>query len=420
MSPDLFKEETDLNTKYLLVFVLVVAVLASAAYYSIQPLKDSITLGLDIRGGVTVLLEAVPTDEVPVINDDAMSRAVAIISQRVNALGVVEPEIVREGARRIRVSLPGYENQEQVLEIIGRTAQLTFAGVKRVGEQAELGDVFLTGANLKDAREQLDNTGKAYVEITFDTEGGKLMQEHTSKNIGSYLAIMLDNEIISLPIIEDAVGAEGQISNMSSLSEASSLAIMLRSGALPVKLETRDFRGIGPTLGLASLQKSLYAGLIGLALVVLFMLLFYRGLGVAADLALAAYTLLVLWILAAINATLTLPGVAGIILGIGMAVDANVIIFERVKEELATGRTMRVAISTGFRRALWTVLDANITTVIGAGVLYWFGTGPIRGFAVTLIISIGVSMLTAVFFTRMLMTLMLNAKLIKSSKALGM
>ena len=420
MSPNLLKEEIELNTKYLLVFVLVVAVLGGAAYFSYQPLIDSITLGLDIRGGVTVLLEAVPTPEVPEIDDDAMIRAVAIISQRVNALGVVEPEVVREGSRRIRVSLPGYENQEQVLDIIGKTAQLTFAPLVIDAEgKATAGTPFLTGDSLKDAREQLDGSS-AYVSITLDEEGGRAMQAFTSANIGKYLVIALDGEPISIPTVEGAVGAEGQISNMASLGEARNLAIMLRSGALPVKLETRDFRAVGPTLGQASLQKSVYAGFIGLALVVLFMLSFYRGFGLAANLALVSYVLFVLWVLAALNATLTLPGIAGIILGIGMAVDANVIIFERIKEEILSGRTLRVAIGTGFRRAILTVIDSNLTTVIGAGVLYWFGTGPIRGFALTLMISIGVSMLTAVFLTRMLMFLMLNAKLVKSPKALGL
>jgi len=400
--------------------MLVVATLAGAAYFSYEPLRDSITLGLDIKGGVTVLLEAVPTDEVPEIDDDAMSRAVAIISQRVNALGVVEPEVVREGSRRIRVSLPGFEDQEAVLNVIGKTAQLTFAGIS-VNDKGEvvIGETIVTGNDLIDAREALDGN-KPYVSIKFNNAAGEKMRAFTAANVGQYLAIMLDGVPISTPIIEEAVGAEASISNMESLGKAQELAIMLRSGALPVKLETRDFRAVGPTLGLASLQKSVYAGLVGLGLVVLFMILFYRGFGFAANLALVTYTLLVLWFLAAINATLTLPGIAGIILGIGMAVDANVIIFERIKEELRTGRTMRAAMAAGFRRAIWTVMDANITTVIGAGVLYWFGTGPIRGFAVTLMISIGISMLTAIFATRFLMNLMLNANLIKSPKALGM
>jgi preprotein translocase subunit SecD len=401
-----------LNFKYFAVLILVIAVLAGGAYYSYEPLQEAITLGLDIRGGITVLLEAVPTEDVPVINDDAMSRAVAIITQRVNGLGVAEAEVVREGRTRIRVSLPDFDNQEDAMSILGQTARLEFRD-----EQLEL--IGVSGDNLRDARERLDERNQPYVSITLDSEGGRVMREFTSANIGKLLVITLDGQPISIPRIEGAVGVDGQISGIGSLQEARNLAIMLRSGALPVKLDVRDFRAVGPSLGMSSLLQSVYAGQVGLILVVLFMILFYRGFGFAANLALAGYVLIVLWVLAAINATLTLPGVAGIILGIGMAVDANVIIFERIKEEMRGGRTLRVAINAGFRRAIWTVMDANITTLIGAGVLFWFGTGPVRGFAVTLSISIGVSMLSAILMTRGLMMVILNAKLVKSSKALG-
>jgi preprotein translocase subunit SecD len=386
--------------------VLILALIGGAAYYSYRPLSEGLTFGLDIRGGISVLLEAVPSEEVPEINDDAMTRAVAILSQRVNALGVVEPEVVREGERRIRISLPEYEDQESVLEVIGTTAVLRFTDIN--------GNVILTGDSLRDAREDLDAQRRALVNIRLDEEGGRKMREFTSANIGQRLVITLDEAVISAPMIEGAVGAEGSITGLQSLSEARSLAIMLRSGALPVDLKVRDFRGVGPTLGQESLDKSLLAGMIGLGLVVLFMAGAYRGFGVAADIALVVYTLLVLWGLAAINATITLPGVAGIVLGIGMAVDANVIIFERVKEELRTGRSLRASIGAGFTRALWTVFDANITTLIGTAVLYYFGTGPIRGFAVTLSMSIVVSLFTALTITRLLLVLMLNSALIKT------
>jgi len=399
-----------LRTKYLIVFMLVIAVLGGAAFYSYRPLEEAITFGLDIRGGISVLLEAVPSAEVPEINDDAMTRAVAILSQRVNALGVVEPEVVREGDRRIRISLPEYEDQEAVLEVIGTTAALRFTDIA--------GTVILTGDSLRDAREDLDAERRALVNIRLDDEGGRKMREFTSANIGQRLEITLDEAVISAPTIEGEVGAEGSITGLGSLAEARSLAIMLRSGALPVDFEIRDFRGVGPTLGQASLDRSVFAGLIGLALVALFMLWFYRGFGLAANLALIAYTIIVLWGLAAINATITLPGVAGIVLGIGMAVDANVIIFERIKEEITGGRSLRVAIATGFRRALWTVFDANITTLIGTAVLYYFGTGPIRGFAVTLSMSIVVSMFSALTLTRLFLSLMLNSSLIKTPRAL--
>jgi len=399
-----------LRTKYLILFVLVIALLGGAAYYSYQPLADGITFGLDIRGGISVLLEAVTSEEVPEINDDAMARAVAILSQRVNALGVVEPEVVREGERRIRISLPEYEDQEAVLNVIGTTAVLRFKDIN--------GTVILTGESLRDAREDLDAQRRALVNIRLDEEGGRKMREFTGANIGQRLLIYLDDAVISAPTVDGEVGVEGSITGLGSLAEARSLAIMLRSGALPVDLEVRDFRGVGPTLGQASLDKSVVAGLLGLGLVVLFMLAFYRGFGLAADLALTAYTLIVLWGLAAINATITLPGVAGIVLGIGIAVDANVIIFERIKEELKGGRSLRASITTGFSRALGTVFDANITTLIGTAVLYYFGTGPVRGFAVTLSMSIVVSMFTALAVTRLFLILMVNAQLIKTPRAL--
>ncbi len=399
-----------MRTKYLILFVLVIALLGGAAYYSYQPLADGITFGLDIRGGISVLLEAVTSEEVPEINDDAMARAVAILSQRVNALGVVEPEVVREGERRIRISLPEYEDQEAVLNVIGTTAVLRFKDIN--------GTVILTGESLRDAREDLDAQRRALVNIRLDEEGGRKMREFTGANIGQRLLIYLDDAVISAPTVDGEVGVEGSITGLGSLAEARSLAIMLRSGALPVDLEVRDFRGVGPTLGQASLDKSVVAGLLGLGLVVLFMLAFYRGFGLAADLALTAYTLIVLWGLAAINATITLPGVAGIVLGIGIAVDANVIIFERIKEELKGGRSLRASITTGFSRALGTVFDANITTLIGTAVLYYFGTGPVRGFAVTLSMSIVVSMFTALAVTRLFLILMVNAQLIKTPRAL--
>jgi len=399
-----------LRTKYLIFFMLIIALIGGAAYYSYRPLSEDITFGLDIRGGISVLLEAVPSEEVPEINDDAMTRAVAILSQRVNALGVVEPEVVREGERRIRISLPEYEDQESVLEVIGTTAVLRFKDIN--------GNVILTGDSLRDAREDLDAQRDAFVNIRLDDEGGRKMREFTGANIGQRLVITLDEAVISAPTIEGVVGAEGSITGLGSLSEARSLAIMLRSGALPVDLEVRDFRGVGPTLGQASLDKSVVAAIIGLGLVALFMLAVYRGFGLAADLALVVYTMIVLWGLAAINATITLPGIAGIVLGIGMAVDANVIIFERVKEELRTGRSLRASIATGFSRALWTVFDANITTLIGTAVLYYFGTGPIRGFAVTLSMSIVVSMFTALTITRLFLTVMINSQLIKTPQSL--
>lgn len=395
----------------------IIAVLGGVIYFTYKPLTDSIVLGLDIKGGVSVLLEAVASEGSPKIDDDAMNRAVAIISNRVNSLGVSEPQIYREGGNRIRVALPEYgekegDDQEKVLEILGQTALLEFRDME--------GNVFLSGKNLRDAREQIDQQGGgAYVELKLDEEGGDKMYEYTSANVGGFLYITLDGAPISRPGIREAIGAQGVITGIPTLEEARNLAIMLRSGALPVALEIRDFRAVGPTLGAVSLEKSVYAGIIGVGLVLLYMLFAYRLFGLLADFALVLYTFLTLWLLNIIGASLTLPGIAGLILGIGMAVDANVIIFERIKDELRQGRSLRAAVQAGFRRAMLTVLDSNVTTLIAGGVLYYFGTGPIRGFAVTLSLGIVVSMFTAVVFTRWLINLLVGANLTKSKLVLG-
>lgn len=401
---------------YLFGLLAIIAVLGGVICFTYKPLTKSIVLGLDIRGGISVLLEAVESEGSSKIDDDAMNRAVAIISNRVNSLGVSEPQIYREGGNRIRVALPEYGEEEgdqkKVLEILGQTALLEFRDME--------GNVFLSGKNLRDAREQLDQQrGGAYVELTLDEEGGKKMYEYTSANVDGFLYITLDGTTVSRPGIQEAIGAQGVITGIPTLAEARNLAIMLRSGALPVALEMRDFRAVGPTLGTVSLQKSVYAGLIGVSLVLLYMLFAYRLFGLLADVALILYTFLTLWLLNAIGAALTLPGIAGLILGIGMAVDANVIIFERIKDELRQGRSLRAAVQAGFRRAMLTVLDSNVTTLIAGGVLYYFGTGPIRGFAVTLSLGIVVSMFTAVVFTRWLINLLVKANLTKSKAILG-
>lgn len=401
---------------YLVALLAIIVALGGFIYFTLQPLTKSIVLGLDISGGISVLLEAVESEGSSRIDDDAMNRAVAIISNRVNSLGVSEPQIYREGSNRIRVALPEYGekegDQEKVMAIVGQTALLEFRDME--------GKVFLSGSNLRDAREQWDqNWGEAYVKITLDDEGGRKMEEYTSANVGGFLYITLDGTPISQPGIKDPVGAEGVITGIPTLEEARNLAIMLRSGALPVALEMRDFRAVGPTLGTVSLQKSVYAGMIGIALVLLYMLIAYRLFGLLANVALIVYAYLTLWLLNSIGAALTLPGIAGLILGVGMAVDANVIIFERIKDELQQGRSLRGAVQAGFRRAILTVLDSNVTTLIAGGVLYYFGTGPIRGFAVTLSLGIVVSMFTAVVFTRWLINLLVAANLTKSKTVLG-
>ncbi|AEE91328.1 Protein translocase subunit SecD [Tepidanaerobacter acetatoxydans Re1] len=398
--------------------VIVAAILAYATLYGFQiagykiiPIKESIKLGLDLRGGVSVLLEAKPKPGEKV-TDEKMTGAENVIRSRIDQLGVTEPVIVRQGDTRILVELPGVEDSQRALEIIGKTASLQFVGPDN--------EVILTGDNVKDAKAVYGQQNEPMVSLKFDSEGAKKFAKATEKYLKQPIAIVLDEQLISAPTVEDVItNGEAVITNIQSIENAAELAALIRAGALPVDLEQRQVTTVGPTLGADSLNKSLKAGLIGVALVFLFMLFYYRIPGLIADFSLLVYIMLVLIIFSAIGATLTLPGIAGFILSIGMAVDANVLIFERMKEELRNGKTLRAAVDAGFHRALTTIIDSNITTIIAAVVLLYFGTGPIKGFAVTLIIGIAVSMFTAITVTRVILINLVNTRLFTNKKLFG-
>ena len=256
--------------------------------------------------------------------------------------------------------------------------------------------------------------------LYLDSEGAKKFAEATEKYFDQTIAIILDEQLISAPTVKAVItNGEAVITNMQSIENAAELAALIRAGALPVDLEQRQVMTVGPTLGADSLNKSLKAGFIGVTLVLLYMLFYYRLPGLVADFSLLVYIMLVLTIFSGLGATLTLPGIAGFILSIGMAVDANVLIFERLKEELRNGKTLRAAVDAGFHRALTTIIDSNITTVIAAVVLLYFGTGPIKGFAVTLIIGIAVSMFTAITVTRVILVNLVNTRLFTNKKLFG-
>ncbi len=398
--------------------ILIILIIAAAAYVINDVANnEALSLGLDLEGGVYVLLEAEPRNGEDV-NRDSLERAKAIIQNRVDQLGTKEPEITIEGGNRIRVAIPGVQDQEQVLDLVGQTALLEFKSAKKVDGETVY-ETIITGDALEEAIVKFDNQNKPIVSITLNDEAGDKMKAYSSDNVGQMLYITLDGVPISTPIIEEAVGKEAAISGNFSDEQAAELALLLRSGALPVPLVARETRAIGPRLGRDSLDTSLVAGIIGAGLVLFFMILFYRGFGGVANIALIAYMTIVLFGLKITDSTLTLPGIAGLILGLGMAVDANIIIFERIKEELKNGRALRIALENGFSRAIVTIVDANITTLIAAGVLYWFGTGPVRGFAVTLTMSIIGSMITAVFITRWILRFMADGNIIKTAKSIG-
>lgn len=384
------------HTGLVKLIVVGIAVILLAAF-SLNPILNNINLGLDLKGGVHVIFEA---EEKPgeKLTPDTLKKAVAVMRTRVDALGVREPIIQTQGSNRVVLELAGVEDPEQAVRDIGKTAQLQFID--------EDNKVWLTGKNLKDAKADLDPSDNLpKVHLTFDKQGAELFHQATQANVGKVIYIVLDDEVISAPVVRDVIsGGSAEISGgFETVKEAETLAVQLRSGALPVTLHLAEKRTVGPILGSDSLEKSIKAGIIGLLMILIFMVGYYRLPGVVADISLVLYGVLVLGIMSLLGFVLTLPGIAGFILSIGMAVDANIIIYERLKDELRHGKTLRAAVDSGFRRAFWTIFDANITTLIAALVLMYFGVGPIKGFAVTLTIGILCSMFTAVVFTRWLL-----------------
>jgi preprotein translocase subunit SecD len=392
-------------------FLIAVAAIIGLFSYYILPLATSIKQGLDLQGGTHVVLEAVDTPEAKV-DEDAVQRVVKIIERRVNELGLTEPIIQRQGDRRIIVELPGISDPEKAIDMLGKTALLEF--------QDESGTTVLTGKDLKDAQAQIDQSNRNLVSLEFSDDGAKKFADLTARNVGKHISILLDKQVLTSPVVEEAIpSGKAVITGNRSIQEAQQLAILLRSGSLPVKVDVLETRTVGPTLGEDSKQKSQFAFTVGTAAIVLFMLLFYRLSGFVANIALLLYVLMLLLALNMLNATLTLPGIAGIILSIGMAVDANVLIFERFKEEYRAGKTLRAAMEAGFKRAFSTILDSNTTTLIAAAVLFFLGTGPIKGFAITLGIGIILSMFTAITVTRYLLKMLMNSNVFKNGKVFG-
>jgi preprotein translocase subunit SecD len=364
----------------------------------------------------------------------AVDQAVETITNRIDQFGVTEPDIRPQGTDRVLVQLPGIKDTQRAIELLGKTAQLEFKLVDEENslEEALKGNIppgdeilyqikgeagyqtkipfllkkraVLTGEYLTDARVQIDSQyNEPYVSLTFDARGARLFEQITGANIKKRLAIVLDNVVNSAPVIQDRIaGGRAQITGRFTMEEAKDLAIVLRAGALPAPVKIIEERTVGPSLGKDSIDKGIKATLIGGLIVILFIAFYYKFAGIIADLALLLNMVLIGAGLAFFGATLTLPGIAGVILIIGMAVDANVLIFERIREELRLGKTPRAAVDGGYSKALSTILDANITTLIAALVLFQFGTGPVKGFAVTLSLGIIASLFTAIVITRLI------------------
>ncbi|MEW6488045.1 MAG: protein translocase subunit SecD [Thermodesulfobacteriota bacterium] len=404
--------------------------------------------GLQVRGrddaeaGVTLTVEF-SRDEAARIEEYAVAQGIETIRNRVDQFGVSEPAIVPQGDRRILIQLPGIRDPERAIQLIGKTAQLEFRLLdETVGVDQALRDglpsgseilnehevdpltrqvirrvphlvqkrVLMTGDVITDARVQIDpQYNEPYVTLQFDGRGARVFERITGENVNRRMAIVLDGVVQSAPVIRERIGGgRAQITGRFTMDEARDLTIALRSGSLPAPVSILERRTVGPSLGQDSIRAGLMAMIVGGALVVLFIVLYYGASGLIADLALVLNLILIMGALAAFRATLTLPGIAGIVLTIGMAVDANVLIFERIREELRLGKTPSSAVEGGYAKALSTILDANVTTFIAAAVLWQYGTGPVKGFAVTLSIGILASMFTAIVGTRVVFDWMLR------------
>jgi preprotein translocase subunit SecD len=369
----------------------------------IAPLTQEINLGLDLQGGLYVVYEAQTDPDNPDL-ETQISKAKGVIRERLDRKGQNEATISQQGADRIVVEIPGVEDPAGLADFLAEPAVLTFTDPE--------GNIVLTGQDVKSAKPSYAEGQQPVVNFELYPEGADKFADATRQYVGQRISIELDGAAISQPIVKNAiVGGRGIIENIGSIEDAKDLAIKIESGALPVELKQLETRTIGATLGANALDTGIVAGIVGIIAVLLFMLLFYRLPGLVADISLVAYLIIVLYILVAGNITLTLPGVAGIILTVGMAVDANVIIFERMKEERRTGKTLRAAVDAGFHKAFRAIIDANITTLIAAVVLLALGTGPIQGFAKTLMIGILVSMFSAIVLTRWLLRMLINIRI---------
>lgn len=397
----------------LALFIILVAVTFGTIAWTAGDVVSNITLGLDLQGGFEVLYEAKPLTEGQQLTEETLTAAAAAVRQRIDVLGVEEPNVAIEGENRIRVQLAGVADQDEARRVLGTPAHLTF----RLNHE----EVLLSGEDLREngASVQFDPDTNEPV-VALKLKDAEKFADITREHIGEILAIYLDEDVVSAPSINSVIPTgEAVISGNMTVDEAQELADLLNAGALPVDLEEVQSFSIAASLGELSLVQSLKAGVYGSLIVLLFMIGYYRVPGFVASISLIAYAYLVLLTFSLLNVTLTLAGIAAFILGIGMAVDANILMYERIKEEIRSGKTIPSSVKAGSRRSFLTIFDANITTIVAAAVLFYFGTASIKGFAVSLIVSIVVSFATAVAGSRLLMNLLLKSRILKKPSWFG-
>lgn len=398
-----------MRRKSTIALLVIVVLLVGAGYlalngaqvgrYDIFPVAEGISLGLDLRGGVSAVYQAQDTTAEDF--SERMDGTVAVLTSRLTSQGYTEAAVVRQGNDRIRIEIPDVKNPNDIVKIVGTPAKLEFTNPN--------GDTILSGEHIKTAKAGFNGTTPV-VFFELNEEGSAIFAEETLKAVGQTITIKLDGKTITQPTVKEAItGGTGTIDGMESIEDAKNLALLIQSGALPLEIKEIELRAISPTLGVEALDRAVLAGIIGTAFVLLFLIAIYRLPGVVAAVALLIYLILLFFLLATVpGVQLSLPGIAGIILSIGMAVDANIIIFERMREELRAGKTLRTAMESGFKNAMSAIVDSNVTTILAALVLMYFGTGSVKGFAITLMIGVATSMVTAIFITRYLLRQMVN------------
>jgi preprotein translocase subunit SecD len=402
--------------------------------YLVLPIQNKIKLGLDLQGGVRVLLQLNTTPENPKITPEIQSETEQVYRDRIDRLGVAEPQITSVGTDRILVELPNVKDPDEAVRALKEVAKLDFKIVPPAVEQRaetdkkyandpngaykDSGPIVYAGADLKSAASAPSQSGGNW-QIDFETKDPKKFGELTQANLQKLLGVFLDKRYVSAATIQGVITDQGQITGNFSEDDTIRIANDLNAGALPVPATVIENDTVGPTLGKLDLTASLWASIAGLGLVLVFMLVVYRLPGFLADIALVVYVLMLLGLFAGVHAVLTLPGIAGFVLSVGMAVDANVLIFERFKEEIWAGKSLRAAVQIGFKRAFTAVFDSHFTTIVGAGVLFMLGTGTVKGFAYTLFWGTAFSLFTATFVTRYLMDLVVDNELVENPKVYG-
>lgn len=400
-------------------FVLSIVIIGVLAYlgafgfvgstYEVKPFSKTINRGLDLQGGVSVVQQITDKN----VSNDTMQRTIQLLDLRVNKMGVSETSVVKEGNDKIRVEVPGKYSPDEVLKTIGKTGELKFVAPDNT--------TVLTGSDVKSASVGTDpQNNQPLINLQLSDSGTKKFAAATEKYLGQTISIYMDDEVLTSPTVNSVISdGKAQITGSMTIDEAKRQADIISAGALPVTLKTVEVKTVSATLGANALPMSVRAGVIGIAIVLVLMFIWFRRPGIMADIALILYVFLVLLVFSGIGATLTLSGIAGFLLTVGMAVDANVLIFARIKEELKAGKSIKSSTRAGFQNAMSSIVDSNINTIIAGVVLYFLGTGVVKGFALTLIIGVLVSLFTALFITKHLLNWAIDIGIISSPKHFG-